>query len=84
MWVPLVLYHLLLIWFTCYTLLVCDPNPCRNGGTCTLNDINYHCECARCYEGSCCENSVTSKFKSILFIIEAPIVINLYFGVAAL
>lgn len=34
----------------------CQPNPCRNGGTCQpTNSGSFMCMCPAGYEGICCE-----------------------------
>ena len=40
----------------CGTLLVCSPNPCENGGTCTpTGGANYTCACIERFSGDNCE-----------------------------
>jgi len=39
-------------------IVVCDPNPCMNGGTCTRDVINYHCACTDCWGGVCCNETI--------------------------
>lgn len=38
---------------------VCDPNPCKNGGTCQLSDQGYnwgyYCTCRSGYRGAQCQ-----------------------------
>ena len=37
----------------------CQPNPCRNGGTCTAQDTtNYTCSCAAGFTGMLCETDL--------------------------
>ena len=34
----------------------CSPNPCRNGGTCQINNAGgFTCLCPVGYHGICCE-----------------------------
>ena len=33
----------------------CEPNPCKNGGTCQLKHHSYVCQCTERFEGSTCE-----------------------------
>ena len=36
----------------------CNPNPCLNGGTCTVNNESaqfFECECTEFFEGNMCE-----------------------------
>jgi hypothetical protein len=34
----------------------CDPNPCKNGGSCIFTGIDaFECECLRSYRGETCE-----------------------------
>jgi cysteine-rich repeat protein len=35
---------------------VCAPNPCQNGGTCTVSMDSYTCLCAPTYQGNRCES----------------------------
>ena len=38
------------------TVNPCTNNPCKNGGTCTVNgDDSYSCQCAEGFEGADCE-----------------------------
>ncbi|CAF4387128.1 unnamed protein product, partial [Adineta steineri] len=34
---------------------LCQPNPCRNGGSCYLNQTNFACACPTGFGGTCCE-----------------------------
>ena len=36
----------------------CNPNLCRNGGTCTDDINNYSCKCADGYTGENCETGM--------------------------
>ncbi|XP_060571587.1 uncharacterized protein LOC132729785 [Ruditapes philippinarum] len=33
----------------------CNPNPCQNGGTCTVDGTDYTCNCTRHFVGRDCE-----------------------------
>lgn len=33
---------------------MCEPNPCKNGGTCLRAGNDFDCQCARGYRGSFC------------------------------
>ena len=33
----------------------CDPNPCKNNGTCQNDTDSYTCKCVHGYEGVNCE-----------------------------
>ena len=49
----------------------CDPDPCKNGGTCT-DDINgYNCTCVPGYTGSDCEIEGSVQWKNDLGYIVA-------------
>ncbi|KAJ8022325.1 hypothetical protein HOLleu_37189 [Holothuria leucospilota] len=39
----------------------CSPSPCKNGGTCILDEDLYEitCRCSESYEGEKCENDIT-------------------------
>lgn len=39
-------------------LALCDSNPCRNGGTCTINGSTYACSCAPGYTGNACGTNI--------------------------
>ena len=40
----------------------CSPNPCQNGGTCTLKGYTgYKCQCRPGYCGKNCEGSYYEK-----------------------
>nr|XP_006819778.1 PREDICTED: neurogenic locus notch homolog protein 1-like [Saccoglossus kowalevskii] len=36
----------------------CDPNPCRNGGTCFDGSHDYNCTCTLAYTGKSCDEEV--------------------------
>jgi hypothetical protein len=36
----------------------CDPNPCQNGGDCTVSGNSFTCDCADGWEGETCEDDV--------------------------
>eukprot|EP00066_Takifugu_rubripes_P002082 XP_003963745.1 PREDICTED: hyaluronan-binding protein 2-like [Takifugu rubripes] len=38
----------------CRTYSVCEPNPCKNGGTCVRAGNDFDCQCAPGYRGSVC------------------------------
>lgn len=37
----------------------CDPNPCKNGGTCTENDSGFQCGCTSDFTGDQCEQPIS-------------------------
>ena len=42
---------------TCSDIDDCDPNPCKNGGTCTDKVNSFTCACADGFEGDTCETA---------------------------
>uniref|UniRef100_A0A8C4NXA2 trypsin n=1 Tax=Dicentrarchus labrax TaxID=13489 RepID=A0A8C4NXA2_DICLA len=38
----------------CRTLSLCEPNPCRNGGTCIRDANDFDCQCPPGYRGRFC------------------------------
>lgn len=46
----------------CVLLIVCLPNPCMNGGTCVIDDVNYRCLCTECWAGSCCNETIGKNY----------------------
>ena len=36
----------------------CDPNPCQNSGTCSVNNSTFSCSCDSSYTGQICECKV--------------------------
>lgn len=39
----------------CRTFAVCNPNPCKNGGTCVRDGNNFECQCSPGYTGNFCQ-----------------------------
>ena len=44
---------------------LCDPNPCKGGGTCEEHDGTYSCYCPPGLAGSNCEHDVTKTALNI-------------------
>ena len=49
----------------------CQPNPCRNGGTCTEMDDGFECSCPAEYKGPSCEGirmriQISSLFQQLV------------------
>ncbi|XP_078145040.1 factor VII-activating protease-like [Centroberyx gerrardi] len=38
----------------CRTVSLCEPNPCKNGGNCTRDGMDFDCECPTGYRGRFC------------------------------
>ncbi|CAJ1067848.1 hyaluronan-binding protein 2-like [Xyrichtys novacula] len=38
----------------CRTYSLCDPNPCKNGGTCVIDENDFTCQCPPGYSGLFC------------------------------
>uniref|UniRef100_A0A668AL98 trypsin n=1 Tax=Myripristis murdjan TaxID=586833 RepID=A0A668AL98_9TELE len=38
----------------CRTVALCEPNPCKNGGRCVRDDMDFDCECTPGYSGRFC------------------------------
>lgn len=36
---------------------ICSPNPCYNGGTCSISHGKVECHCPDGYDGDHCESS---------------------------
>ncbi|CAF1350322.1 unnamed protein product, partial [Adineta ricciae] len=39
---------------------LCQPNPCRNGGSCYLNETSFSCACPTGFGGTCCELALSA------------------------
>ncbi|XP_019947231.2 hyaluronan-binding protein 2-like [Paralichthys olivaceus] len=39
----------------CRKYKLCDPNPCQNGGQCTIDDNDFDCKCSPGYRGHFCQ-----------------------------
>lgn len=39
----------------------CSPNPCLNGGTCTVSGTTYSCGCAAGFEGTTCQTAICTN-----------------------
>ncbi|KAM9364938.1 hyaluronan-binding protein 2-like [Pholidichthys leucotaenia] len=39
----------------CRTYAVCDPSPCKNGGTCVIDGNDFDCVCPEGFRGSLCQ-----------------------------
>ena len=50
------------------SVISCDPNPCRNLGTCTGDPQNYVCECQPNFEGKICEKRKSDTYLNSLCI----------------
>lgn len=42
-------------WFSSLEFDYCNPNPCKNGGTCSGTGVNITCSCLPQYKGKRCE-----------------------------
>uniref|UniRef100_UPI0037E94E7B hyaluronan-binding protein 2-like n=1 Tax=Semicossyphus pulcher TaxID=241346 RepID=UPI0037E94E7B len=40
---------------TCRTYSLCEPNPCKNGGTCSREGNDFDCQCAEGFRGQFCQ-----------------------------
>ena len=66
---------LLLIFFYNSETVVCQPSPCQNSGTCSVDatsSTGYKCTCSNGYSGVRCENGIylwikVFKHKKIFF-----------------
>ena len=51
--------------FFCFSdVNYCDPEPCENGATCTVEVDDYSCACMAGYEGKNCSQSMIHHFPS--------------------
>ena len=39
-----------------FILDLCNPNPCQNGGTCSIRGTVYDCHCPSMFVGDLCQN----------------------------
>ena len=42
----------------------CEPNPCKNGGTCEVAEASFTCTCATGYTGDICDEGTCLSFIS--------------------
>lgn len=41
-----------------FSVTLCNPNPCANGGKCSVLEDRYNCACSKQYTGKHCEGTV--------------------------
>jgi len=46
---------------------LCSPNPCKNGGTCSVRYYGYECNCPDGFEGRNCETRVEEEVVQMRF-----------------
>ena len=54
---PTILITVTLLCFYSVFSEVCQPNPCRNGGSCSKSGDSFDCKCSRGFKGRHCEIS---------------------------
>jgi hypothetical protein len=55
----------------------CEPNPCKNGGSCTVDGTDYTCSCTSSFSGRDCESKLVvslSRFISTKLYLEIELV----------
>ena len=55
----------IVVFFNSVVPIACDPNPCQNGGTCTVIVKGYECTCAAGFMGSHCEGKGLQKQQAV-------------------
>ena len=63
----LTLSFVFFLLFLCVVRSECEPNPCRNGGTCYDVGQGYECTCAKGFRGENCEGIMFTSLVILYF-----------------